>query len=105
MNQHIFSTYNSYNKKIFYFVFSAETEPEDDGKRTKRPKKFSNYRTAVSKQSSVFNQGQEVSDKKLLFQAINSARNSVPPTSTMTNNQDQLNVCNQFIIYIFSFRR
>jgi len=44
-------------------------------------------------------------DKTSMFRGFKSVSNSIPTTSTMTNNQGQSNVCNQFIIQILSFRR
>jgi len=44
-------------------------------------------------------------DKASIFRGSKTVSNVVQSISTMTNNQDQSNVCNQFIIQILSFRR
>jgi hypothetical protein len=45
------------------------------------------------------------SDNASIFRGSKTVSNVVQSTSTMTNNQDQSNVCNQFIIQILTFRR
>jgi hypothetical protein len=37
-------------------------------------------------------------DKANMFRGFKNVSNAIPSASTTTNNQDQLNVCNQFLI-------